>query len=87
MLPRSLNPDRIRSNLDILNWSLSPHDWELVNSMEPQFSLAVNDIDDAFHNADPNDSPTTLPSNFPLQSVDELLDFDDNIGNENTSIL
>jgi hypothetical protein len=78
VLPRSLNPDRIRSNFDILNWSLPPDDWELVNSMEPQFSLAVDEISDGFDSTDPSSSPTTaVPAISPLQSVDELVDIDD----------
>ena len=36
VLPRSLHPDRIRSNFDILSWSLSEEDWADINSMEPQ---------------------------------------------------
>ncbi|KAL2651190.1 hypothetical protein R1flu_019318 [Riccia fluitans] len=39
VLPRSLRPDRIATNFDILSWSLSDEDWNAVNSMEPQLQL------------------------------------------------
>lgn len=58
VLPRSLHPDRIRSNFDILNWSLSLDDWNLINAAEPQRSL--------------NQSlQPSLCHNGPLQSVEE----------------
>eukprot|EP00897_Mesotaenium_endlicherianum_P006152 jgi/Mesen1/5565/ME000280S04682 len=39
VLPRSVRPERIRSNFEVLGWELAPADWELVNSMEPQQCL------------------------------------------------
>ena len=77
MLPRSLNPERIRSNYDILDWSLSPEDWDLINSMEPQLSLANDDIEHVFNNVDQIESPTFIPIVSPLQSVDEHIDGDE----------
>ena len=46
--------------------------------MEPQLSLANDDIDHVFNNTDQIDSPTFIPIVSPLQSVDELIDGDDN---------
>lgn len=61
VLPRSLHPDRILANFNILNWSLSCEDWNLINSIELQHPLI--------------DSPNSyLSGNGPLQSVDELDD-------------
>lgn len=34
MLPRSLRPERIRTNFDIFDWSLSEEDWKKINSLE-----------------------------------------------------
>eukprot|EP00245_Coleochaete_scutata_P014504 TRINITY_DN61_c0_g1_i1.p1 TRINITY_DN61_c0_g1~~TRINITY_DN61_c0_g1_i1.p1 ORF type:complete len:417 (+),score=64.81 TRINITY_DN61_c0_g1_i1:210-1460(+) len=39
VLPRSIRPERISSNLEVLNWELSQDDWEKVNSLEPQVRL------------------------------------------------
>eukprot|EP00270_Netrium_digitus_P004631 TRINITY_DN15901_c0_g1_i1.p1 TRINITY_DN15901_c0_g1~~TRINITY_DN15901_c0_g1_i1.p1 ORF type:complete len:362 (+),score=56.35 TRINITY_DN15901_c0_g1_i1:448-1533(+) len=39
VLPRSVRPDRIKSNFDVFGWELSPEDWKRVNSLEPQVRL------------------------------------------------
>eukprot|EP00252_Welwitschia_mirabilis_P008823 TRINITY_DN21023_c0_g1_i1.p1 TRINITY_DN21023_c0_g1~~TRINITY_DN21023_c0_g1_i1.p1 ORF type:complete len:352 (+),score=55.96 TRINITY_DN21023_c0_g1_i1:518-1573(+) len=39
VLPRSLKPDRIKTNFDIFNWTLSEDDWKKINSLEPQYRL------------------------------------------------
>ena len=61
VLPRSLHPDRIRSNFDILSWSLSEEDWTDINSMEPQVPLI-------------NSASTLLSFTGSLQSVEEMDD-------------
>eukprot|EP00250_Pteridium_aquilinum_P009962 c19055_g2_i1 orf=79-1137(+) len=66
VLPRSLHPDRIRSNFDILSWSLSEEDWNEINSMGPQLRLI-----DSRNNL--------LSSNGPLQAVKEIEDSDPSV--------
>jgi diketogulonate reductase-like aldo/keto reductase len=61
VLPRSLHPDRIRSNFDILSWSLSEEDWAQINSMEPQIPLISN-------------ASPLLSLSGSLQAVEELED-------------
>ncbi|EFJ05725.1 hypothetical protein SELMODRAFT_187317 [Selaginella moellendorffii] len=64
VLPRSLKPERIKSNFDILNWSLSDEDWNSVNTMEPQLRLIVS-------------NQSYLGENGrPLQAVNEMDDVD-----------
>lgn len=66
VLPRSLHPDRIKSNFDILSWSLLEEDWNEINLMGPQLRLI--------------DSRNNLLSpNGPLQSVKEIEDNDPNV--------
>eukprot|EP00249_Psilotum_nudum_P017373 c26286_g1_i1 orf=188-1252(+) len=61
VLPRSLHLDRICSNFDILNWSLSDDEWNAINSIDPQVPL----IDSHY---------SYLSENGPLQAVEELDD-------------
>lgn len=91
VLPRSLHPDRIRSNFDILSWSLSEEDWNEINCLSPQLRLidsrnnllssngplqAVEEMDDN----DPNAGYNLLSANGPLQAVQEMDDNDSNVG-------
>ncbi|KAH7285965.1 hypothetical protein KP509_33G052900 [Ceratopteris richardii] len=63
VLPRSLHPDRIKTNFDILCWSLSEEDWNEVNSLDSQLR--------------PVGSRNNLFSlNGPLQAVEEIDDLD-----------
>lgn len=64
MLPRSLLVERIKTNLDILDWSLSEDDWNRINSIEPQLSLI----------GETHSLSGSLSSNMPLPSVVETLD-------------
>eukprot|EP00897_Mesotaenium_endlicherianum_P008348 jgi/Mesen1/7541/ME000392S06808 len=36
VLPKSTNPERIKQNIDVLDWELSAEDFEALNTMEPQ---------------------------------------------------
>lgn len=63
VLPRSLHPERIKLNFNILNWSLSDSDWNEINSMEPQLPLI--DSQSSHHS---EDGPV------PLQAVEEMDD-------------
>jgi alcohol dehydrogenase (NADP+) len=64
-----LNPDRIKRNIDLFDWSLSDEEWQKVNSFEPQACL--------FGNWPVNLSesgPGFFSGRGPLQAVDELQD-------------
>ncbi|GLJ34621.1 hypothetical protein SUGI_0696320 [Cryptomeria japonica] len=61
VLPRSLRPERIKTNFDIFNWSLSEEDWKKINSLEPQLRL----IDSGYSN---------ISEAGPLQAVQETDD-------------
>ena len=36
MLPKSVNVDRLRSNIDIVGWQLPQEDFDRLNKLEPQ---------------------------------------------------
>lgn len=61
VLPRSLRPERIRTNFDIFDWSLSEEDWKKINSLEPQYRL----IDSGY---------SYISEAGPLQAVQEIDD-------------
>ncbi|KAJ7526637.1 hypothetical protein O6H91_16G016000 [Diphasiastrum complanatum] len=61
VLPRSRKPERIKSNFDILNWTLSEKDWRHINTMEPQLQLI-------------DSSHSYLHDSGPLQAVKEIDD-------------
>lgn len=61
MLPRSLRPERIRTNFDIFDWSLSEEDRKKINSLEPQYRL----IDSGY---------SYISEAGPLQAVQEIDD-------------
>lgn len=65
VLPRSLHPDRIKSNFDILSWSLLEEDWNELNTIAPQLRLL--DSRNSF-----------LSASGPLQSVKEIDDTEPN---------
>ncbi|EFJ32541.1 hypothetical protein SELMODRAFT_86363 [Selaginella moellendorffii] len=58
VLPRSLTPERIKLNIDILDWCLADDDWKAINAMEPQVRLI-------------NSTFSYLSENAPLQAVKE----------------
>jgi len=39
VIPKSTNPDRIKSNFDVLSWALSKEDYDALHSLEPQRRL------------------------------------------------
>lgn len=36
VLPKSTNPDRVKQNLDVLDWELSEDDMKILGSIEPK---------------------------------------------------
>lgn len=44
VLPKSVNPSRIRSNLDVFDWELTQEDFEALSSLEPQMRMVPGDF-------------------------------------------
>ena len=44
VLPKSTHPDRLRSNIDVLGWSLPQEDFELLSSLPTQTRMVRSGV-------------------------------------------
>ncbi|KAI7724793.1 hypothetical protein M8C21_031218 [Ambrosia artemisiifolia] len=70
VLPSSVNPERIRQNFDIFNWSLSDNEYKRLSQLEPQVCLFGNWPSDASI----SETESSVLGKGPLQAVHELED-------------
>ncbi|XP_076907880.1 aldo-keto reductase family 4 member C10-like [Bidens hawaiensis] len=74
VLPSSVNPERIKQNFDIFNWSLSDDEYRRLNQLEPQVCLNGNWPLDAGI----SENEGSVLGKGPLQAVHEVDADDDN---------
>lgn len=70
VLPCSVNPERIKQNIDIFNWSLSEDEYKRLNQIEPQMCLFGTS---GLEVGSENEGGSALGSG-PLQAVNEMDD-------------